>query len=92
MYHYFPLYHEMDFAQIINEFLRLYSLESVLSLLLKKYHYSLRKVSEKTNIPYDTLYSIKQRRRELSKTSFEVLFKLSKIFNVRLETISQIRQ
>ena len=90
MYEYFPLYHEMDFSHIVKEFKRLFEQESVFSKLLKKYKYSLNKISENTGISYETLYSIKQRRREAEKASFATIVKISNIFNVRPETIAEL--
>ena len=90
MYEYFPLYHEMDFSHIINEFKRLYEDKSVLSILIDKYHYSLMDISKRTGISYDMLSSLKQRRRDIRKASVEIVTKLSQIFNVRIETIGEI--
>ena len=86
----FPLYHEMDFSHIVKEFKRLFEQESVFSKLLKKYKYSLNKISENTGISYETLYSIKQRRREAEKASFATIVKISNVFNVRPETIAEL--
>ena len=58
--------------------------------LLKKYKYSLNKISENTGISYETLYSIKQRRREAEKASFATIVKISNVFNVRPETIAEL--
>ena len=89
MYDYFPVYHEMDFSQIINRFFELYNSQSVLSLLLRKYGYSVKKVSEMVNIPYDTLQSLKSRRRNIAKISVDAALSLSRLFNVRIETITE---
>ena len=67
MYEYFPLYHEMDFSQIVDEFKKIYSSASILKILLSRYRYSVKCVSEKTGLNYDTLYSYKERRREASQ-------------------------
>ena len=40
VYELFPLYHEMDFSQIIKFFQSKYSKQTTFSLLLKKYNYS----------------------------------------------------
>ena len=91
MYEYFPLYHEMDFSHIINEFKRLYNEKSVLGLLIEKYHYSLVDIAKKLNVSYDVLSSLKLRRRDIKKASIEIVMKLSQIFNVRIETIAEIK-
>ena len=90
MYDLFPLYHEMDFSHLVNEFTSLYEKKSVFSLLLDKYNYSVSTVSEKTGISYETLYSLKQRRRDIKKISVEMAKKLASYFHVRLETIAEI--
>lgn len=91
MYEYFPLYHEMDFSQIVQEFERLYKEKSVIAVLLDKYGYPLKEVSLKAKIPYDTLFGFKQRKRDISKANFETLYRLSRVFNVRMETISEVK-
>ena len=89
MYEYFPLYHEMDFSHIIKEFKRLFNEKSVLALLIEKYHYSLKDIAKHIGVSYDMLSSLKQRRRDIKKTSVEIVVKLSQIFNVRIETIAE---
>lgn len=89
MYEYFPLYHEMDFSHIIDEFKRLYAEKSVLQLLVERYHYSLSNLSKEIDVSYDMLYSLKLRRRDIKKTSVEIVARLSQVFNVRIETIAE---
>ena len=91
MYSLFPIYHEMDFSQIINEFNILFNKESTLSILLKKYNYSLKDISIRCNISYATLFSLKQRKRDIKKANTEICINLAKIFNVRVETIAEIK-
>ena len=90
IYQYFDLYHEMDFSQIVKEFIRLFNEESVLSILMKKYGYSLKGVSEKLDISYDTLKSLKNRTRDVKKVDINIIYKLSSFFNVRMETIAEL--
>ena len=89
MYEYFPLYHEMDFSHIIKEFKRLFNEKSVLGLLIEKHRYSLTDISKNIDISYDMLTSLKNRRRDIKKTSVEVAIKLSQVFDVRIETITE---
>lgn len=89
MYEYFPLYHEMDFSHIIDEFKRLYAEKSALQLLVERYHYSLSNLSKEIDVSYDMLYSLKLRRRDIKKTSVEIAARLSQVFNVRIETIAE---
>lgn len=91
MYEYFHIYHEMDFSQIINEFIRIYKEKSILDILCEKYGYSMKCVGEKTDIPYETLLSFKQRKRDISKANYETVYKLSKIFHIRSESIAEIK-
>ena len=91
MYDYFSIYHEMDFSQIVDEFKRLFAAKSVLSLLLNKYHYSVRELSYMTNIPYDTLISLKQRKRDIKKANVEIIVAISRIFHVRVETLAELK-
>lgn len=89
MYEYFPLYHEMDFSHIIDEFKRLYAEKSAFQLLVERYHYSLSNLSKEIDVSYDMLYSLKLRRRDIKKTSVEIVARLSQVFNVRIETIAE---
>lgn len=91
MYGYFNLYHEMDFSQIVDEFKRLYSMTSVFSLALQKRGISLKQLSDITGISYDTLSSLKSRRRDISKVGVDVVSKLSKALHMRIETISELK-
>lgn len=91
MYDYFPLYHEMDFSHIVKEFLSLYEKKSVFSLLLDKYNFALNNVSNDICISYETLYSLKQRRRDIKKISVETGKAIADYFNVRLETLAEIK-
>lgn len=91
MYNYFPLYHEMDFTQIVEEFKRLYKKRSVLDILLENYKYSVKYISDNTGISCDTLYSYKQRRRDIKKMSAESAYLLANTFKVRVETILELK-
>lgn len=90
MYKYFDIYHEMDFSQIIKEFYRLYDSRSVIDILCENYGYSLKDVSNKTGIPYNSLLSLKLRKRDIKNTNVSDVYLLSRLFNVRIETIAEI--
>ena len=90
MFDYFPLYHEMDFSHIINEFKRLFQKQSVLSVLIKNYNYPIKYVSDCAGLSYDTLYSYKQRRRNIKKMSAETAYALASLFKVRMETLLEL--
>ena len=92
MYDLFPIYHEMDFSEILDEFLNRHIRESTFSILLERCGYNLSELSNLTHISYETLYSLKKRRREIKKTSVEIIATLAKVFKVRIETLAEIRQ
>ncbi len=88
----FNVYHEMDFSHIVELFCERKEKNTVLSILAKKYKYSMKDISEKTNIPYDSLISLKNRRRKISSLNIATLSKLAAIFNVRIETLAELEQ
>lgn len=87
MYEYFPLYHEMDFSQIIAEFNRLFIADSCLSIAIKRYRISLQEVSKRTGISYNTLYSLKKRRRDINKLNVKDALKIASVLQIRIETL-----
>ncbi len=87
MFAYYHLYHEMDFTQIVDEFLRLYNDHSILDLLIKSRDYSLKEISNMINVSYDTLFSYKQRRRDIKKMEVQIALELANILRVRIETL-----
>ena len=91
MYSLFPVYHEMDFSHIINLFLEKEKEKSVLEILCEKFGYKTKDVAKLTHIPYDTINSLKLRRRCFRKTNVEIAYKLASLFRVRIETISEIQ-
>lgn len=91
MYELFPLYHEMDFSKTIFYFDELVEKQPIFAILLKRYKYTLKYVFENTGISYQTLASLKQRRRDIKKMNIESLYKLSKLFKVRIETLAEIK-
>lgn len=91
MYSYFHIYHEMDFSHIIKRFEELYSEQSALSIIVDKYGYSLEDISQQTGISYNTLYSLKSRRRDIRKINIETASKLSIFLHMRMETICEIK-
>lgn len=92
MYELYSLYHEMDFSQIVQQFMIYQTEQSIFSILLSKFGYSLKDVEEKTGISYETLYSLKRRRREIKKVNVETVSQLAKLFHVRIDTIAEIEQ
>ena len=91
MYSYFLIFHEMDFSQILQEFNNLYLKQSVLDKLIENYKYSLKSISDITDIPYNSLYSYKQRRRDIKNIKAEDAIKLSNLLRVRPETLLEMK-
>ena len=92
MYKLFVAYHEMDFSHIVDEFVDRQNKKSVLSILLKNYKISVRTLSNETGISYNTLMDLKTRRRDISKLNVSSALKLANRFNVRPETLAELRQ
>ena len=90
MYSCFPLYHEMDFSQIVQLFLQKKEEKTVFAILLNKYGYKLSDIAKKTKISKETLYSLKQGKREIKKANVDIVQKLANFFNVRIETFAAI--
>ena len=91
MYEYFILYHEMDYSKIISLFWELYRKESVLSLLIEQYGFSLIYISTETGFSYSTLSALKTRQRKIGSLNVRDLLKLSKLLHVRAETLSEFQ-
>ena len=91
MYRYFHIYHEMDFSQIIDLFLEKQKEKSILEILCERFGYKTKDVARITQIPYDTVQSLKLRRRNFLKTNVEIAYKLASLFKVRIETITEIQ-
>ena len=91
MYRFFDLYHEMDFSQIVGLFEERLNEKTVFAALLSKFGWSLKEVSRQTKIPYDTLASLKKRRRSFAKMNVDTVFKLASLFRVRMETMAELR-
>lgn len=91
MYEYYPLFHEMDFSQIVDEFNDLYKNESVFSLLISRFNYSLKYIAEKANVSYESLFSYKQRRRDIQKISADSACVLASLLKARIETLIELK-
>ena len=91
MFEYFDIYHEMDFTHIINLFNEKYNKNSVLALILEKHKLQLSDIASDNNFSYNTLSSLKQRRRDIKKVNVEIITRLARKLRVRIETLSEIR-
>lgn len=81
----------MDFSQIVKEFKRLYEEKSAFNLLINNYQFKIKDISKITNISYETLVSLNNRRRDIKKVNVEVVSKLARFLRVRVETLSEIK-
>ena len=90
MYEYYHLYHEMDFSLIVEEFKEAYKNESIFSILLNRFNYSLKDISRDLGLSYDSLNSYKQRRRNIKKLNVISACKLANFFKVRVETLIEL--
>ena len=90
MFSYFPLYHEMDFSHLLDEFTRLYHEKSVLAILCERYGLSLKEISTMTNISYSTLVSLSQRKRDIRKLNAKDAVSLASFLRVRIETLCEL--
>ena len=90
MYEFFYLYHEMDFSQIVGEFNALWKKKSILALAIKARGISLRDISKEIGIPYITLESLKERKRDIKKFNLEKAVALAALLNIRVETLAEL--
>ena len=90
IYQCFFVYHEMDFTHMEKRFDEERAKTSVLGFLLKRRKIKMSELSKKLSISYQTLVSLKNRRLDIKKTSFDTIYKLATYFNVRPETIAEI--
>lgn len=91
IYEYFPLYHEMDFSQILKVFEERYQKQSALAILLDNYEYQIQDVAEQVFLSSEMVKSLKNRRREIQKTNVAAIVKLANFFHVRIETIAELK-
>ena len=87
MYNYFPIYHEMDFDQIINRFKELFIHKSIIHKASKRLGYSLLDISKETDIPYPTLAALSTRKRDIRNLNGISLYKLSQALHIQIESL-----
>ena len=90
MYELFDVYHEMAFSQIVEHFKKLFLNKSVLAMLIDTYKISIKYISEITDVSYNTLLSLKSRRRNIKKSNAVDILQIASVFNVRPETLCEI--
>lgn len=79
---YYPLYHEMDYSEILDVFLEESKKHSILSLLCNIKGYSLPRLSKITGISLSTLKKYSSSDEYLYKASFQKIYALINVFDV----------
>ncbi len=84
LYDKYHIYHEMDFSNLKNDIDILINKTSLLSKLSKYRNIKLKDISKLTGINENTIDLYTRGDEHLYKTSFMNIFKLAKLFNVKL--------
>lgn len=77
----YPIYHEMDFSNLYEQFVYLEKRKTILRLLCEKHNTSLPKLSETIKIPLSTLSKYNKSDEYLYNASFQNIIKISNFFN-----------
>ncbi len=85
----YPLYHEMDFSQLIDYFAKLSKQETLMTLLLKKYKMSARELSILTGVNYNTIVSYTRDNDVIYNAKFDSIFKISEILGVNINIFAK---
>lgn len=85
----YPLYHEMDFSQVIDYFAKLIKQETIMTLLLKKHKLSARELSILTGINYNTIVSYARDNDVIYNAKFDSIFKISQILDVNINIFAK---
>ena len=82
----YPVYHEMDISQLKNYFLERLQ-PSSLSLIMKKRNFTMKQLSERTNIPFATIRSLKLGYRDIDKLEVFKTVLIASALNVKIESL-----
>ncbi len=85
----YPLYHEMDIAQLEDEIDEL-TKYSLLDVIMKAKEVTTSILAEKTSIPYSTLSAIRFGKRDIDKVEFKTVNKIAKALNIKIESLSHL--
>lgn len=85
----YPLYHEIDFSQVIDYFAKLTKQETILTLLLKKHKLSARELSVLTGVNYNTIVSYTRDNDVIYNAKFDSIFKISQILDVNINIFAK---
>ena len=78
----YPLYHEMDFSQIEEEFQRRIHY-SKLDLILKRFGITTSRLSSETSLSMYTVRSLRYGYRQMSKTEAETVIKIASYLGIK---------
>ena len=82
----YPLYHEMDITQLFDYFAEVLR-PSSLSLVMKRRGFTMKKLSEASNIPFSTIRSLKLGYRDIDKLEVFKTVLIASVLNVKVETL-----
>lgn len=85
----YPVYHEMDIRHLEDDFKYL-TRYSLVDAILKSKKISTSKLSEKTNVPFSTISSIRFGKRDINKVEFSTVIKLAKTLRIKPESLSYL--
>ncbi len=83
----FKIYHEMDFSASYNRFKELYNAKSIIKIKMNLFGLTNDEVSKQTSISLSMIDALKNRRRNIKKLELEKAFKLSKLLDIKIETM-----
>lgn len=89
MMDFYPIFHEMDFSSLVDCFQKIEKNKTILRILCKNRHCSLKKLSEKTGIKVATLSRYNASDEALYKGSFQNIIKIASYFDVPISTFVQ---
>ena len=82
----YPLYHEMDITHLCDYFAEVLR-PSSLSLVMKKRGFTMKKLSEASNVPFATIRSLKLGYRDIDKLEVFKTVLIASVLNVKIETL-----
>ena len=83
----FPLYHEMDYSQVLDRLLELIKDKSLINIIMNKYKYSVKDISERSGLSKSMIYQLCSREKDASKLNLKQAVMLSEILNINPKTL-----
>ena len=81
----YPLYHEMDYSSLLEEFNKIEKEQTILKLIFETYHVNMVKLSKDINISLNTIKYYRQNDENLYSASFDKIYHLANYFNLPLK-------